>query len=163
MLHLQQLGSDPDCDGIVVLAGGSGAAGSFPLVVPVFGLEPEPVAGEHFLQLLAPGPGSLLYLRMHGRNAAQWWDHDASEDRYNYLYTAGELEPFAARVEEARRIAKKVYLFMNNHFEAKAVANAAMITDRLGLDVRGTYTEAFLDRYPDLRGRVTPAARQSLF
>ena len=52
---------------------------------------------------------------------------------------------------------------MNNHFEAKAVANAAMITDRLGLDVRGTYPDGFLERYPELRGRVTPASRQSLF
>ena len=32
-------------------------------------------------------------MRLHGRNAAQWWTHDKSEDRYNYLYSAAELEP----------------------------------------------------------------------
>lgn len=123
----------------------------------------EPKFKTSIRQDLRPAVGGVFYLRMHGRNAAQWWDHDASEDRYNYLYTSDELEPFAARIEEARRLAKKIYLYMNNHFEAKAVANAAMITDRLGLDVRGTYPDGFLERYPELRGRVTPASRQSLF
>ena len=29
----------------------------------------------------------------------QWWKHEKSEDRYNYLYSAGELEPFVAAVK----------------------------------------------------------------
>ena len=33
-------------------------------------------------------------MRLHGRNAEQWWKHDKSEDRYNYLYSADELKPF---------------------------------------------------------------------
>ena len=37
----------------------------------------------------------FYYMRLHGRNAAQWWRHDKSEDRYNYLYSAGELKEFA--------------------------------------------------------------------
>ena len=123
----------------------------------------EPKFGSSIRQDLRPNVERLFYVRMHGRNAAQWWTHEASEDRYNYLYSSDELEPFAARLEEARRLAKKIYLYMNNHFEAKAVANAAMITDRLGLEVRGTYTDEFLEKFPHLRGRVTAAARQSLF
>ena len=123
----------------------------------------EPKFSSSIRQDLRPNVEGLFYMRMHGRNAAQWWTHDASEDRYNYLYTSDELEPIAARIEEARRLAKKIYLYMNNHFEAKAVANAAMITDRLGHGIRGTYPDEFLDRYPALRGRATPTARQSLF
>ena len=123
----------------------------------------EPKFKSSIRQDLRANVEELFYLRMHGRNAAQWWDHAASEDRYNYLYSAEELDPIAARVEEARRIAKKVYLYMNNHFEAKAVANAAMITDRLGLEVRGTYPESFLEHFPALRGRVQTTGRQSLF
>ena len=41
------------------------------------------------------GGSELYYLRLHGRNAAQWWDHAESEDRYNYFYSPAELEPIA--------------------------------------------------------------------
>ena len=39
--------------------------------------------------------GAVAYVRLHGRNAARWWDHDDREDRYNYLYSPDELAPFA--------------------------------------------------------------------
>jgi len=65
-------------------------------------------------------------MRLHGRNAANWWEHEAAEDRYNYLYSAAELAPFAESSEVARRLVRKLYLYMNNHFEAKAVANAVI-------------------------------------
>jgi uncharacterized protein YecE (DUF72 family) len=95
----------------------------------------------------------LYYLRLHGRNAAQWWKHERSEDRYNYLYSASELEPFADAVEEAtKREVKKAYLYANNHFSAKSVANAAILKHQLGQDVPGEYPEEMVERYPDLKG-----------
>ena len=100
----------------------------------------------------------FAYLRLHGRNAAQWWDHDASEDRYNYLYTAEELEPFAEAAEATRPLVRKLYLYLNNHFEAKAVANAVMLKQRLGAPIAGEYAPAFVERYPALRGVVRVAA-----
>jgi uncharacterized protein YecE (DUF72 family) len=45
-------------------------------------------------------PSPLAYFRFHGRNAAQWWDHPHRDDRYNYLYSAGELEPYAGAARE---------------------------------------------------------------
>ena len=55
----------------------------------------------------------------------QWWDHAESEDRYNYLYSADELQPIAEKVRDvARRMVKKAYLYLNNHFSAQSVANA---------------------------------------
>jgi len=60
---------------------------------------------------------------LHGRNAAAWWDHDASEDRYNYLYAADELQPFAEAATSAADAGRRVLMYMNNHFSAKAVAN----------------------------------------
>ena len=66
-------------------------------------------------------------MRLHGRNAAQWWTHDAAEDRYNYLYSADELQPFAETAIAARALVKKVYLYANNHFSAKSVANAVAV------------------------------------
>jgi uncharacterized protein YecE (DUF72 family) len=94
------------------------------------------------------------YVRLHGRNAAQWWKHDATEDRYNYLYSADELQPFVEQAQDARRVVKKLYLYTNNHFEAKSVANAVMLKRSLGEPIPGTYPGAFVERYPELRGIV---------
>ena len=57
----------------------------------------------------APTCRSFYYLRLHGRNAAEWWKHEKSEDRYNYLYSADELKPFAEAAGEASRAVKKAY------------------------------------------------------
>jgi uncharacterized protein YecE (DUF72 family) len=112
----------------------------------------EPKFRSSIRQDLLPNVTSFYYLRLHGRNAAQWWDHEATEDRYNYLYSAGELEPFVGAATLARRLVRKLYLYMNNHFEAKSVANAVMLKHRLGEPITGTYPESFLEKYPDLRG-----------
>jgi uncharacterized protein YecE (DUF72 family) len=97
---------------------------------------------------------TFYYMRLHGRNAAQWWSHEKSEDRYNYLYSASELEPIVEEVEDASRDVKKTYLYANNHFSAKSVANAATIKHKLGQKLDGAYPEAFVERYPDLKGLV---------
>jgi uncharacterized protein YecE (DUF72 family) len=97
---------------------------------------------------------TFYYMRLHGRNADQWWSHEKSEDRYNYLYSASELEPIVGDVEEASRDVKKTYLYANNHFSAKSVANAATIKHKLGQKLDGAYPEAFVERYPDLKGLV---------
>ena len=44
---------------------------------------------------------------------------------------------------------------MNNHFAAKAVANAATLKHELGLPVPGVYRREMLARYPELEGVVT--------
>ena len=117
----------------------------------------EPKFRSSIRQDLLPNVTSFYYLRLHGRNAAQWWEHGTTEDRYNYLYSIEELEPFAGAATLARRLVKKLYLYMNNHFEAKSVANAVMLKHRLGEPIAGTYPETFLEKYPDLRGIVTTA------
>ena len=99
-------------------------------------------------------PSRPAYLRLHGRNAANWWTHEQSEDRYNYLYSREELKPFAQTAVEAAKSGRKVFVYMNNHFSAKAVANAAILKADLGLPVPGDYPEAMVDRYPELAGLV---------
>ncbi|NQW02478.1 MAG: DUF72 domain-containing protein [Acidobacteria bacterium] len=98
---------------------------------------------------------AALYLRLHGRNAAAWWNHAAAEDRYNYLYSPTELMPFSAAAREASQAGRPVMAFMNNHFSAKAVANAAILKSQLGQSVPGDYERSMVDRYPDLTGVVT--------
>lgn len=101
-----------------------------------------------------PNVKSFYYMRLHGRNAEQWWRHDKSEDRYNYLYSESELREFVETADAARRLVRNVYVYTNNHFSAKSVANAAMIKKQLGEPVEGEYPAEFLARYPELRATV---------
>jgi uncharacterized protein YecE (DUF72 family) len=119
----------------------------------------EPKFRSSIRQPLAPNVRGFHYVRLHGRNAAQWWKHDSSEDRYNYLYSSDELQPFVDQAQDARRLVKKLYLYTNNHFEAKSVANAVMLKRSLGEPVPGTYPESFVERYPELRDAVETAER----
>jgi uncharacterized protein YecE (DUF72 family) len=114
----------------------------------------EPKFKTSIRQDFRPNVTSFYYLRLHGRNAAQWWTHEKSEDRYNYLYSAAELEPFAEAAGEAARAVKKAYMYANNHFSAKAVATAAILKHQLGQPLPGEYPEEFVERYPDLKGLV---------
>ena len=104
------------------------------------------------------GDAPIAYVRLHGRNAATWWEHATADDRYNYLYTRDELRPFAetARAAAAR---KRVLMYMNNHFSAKAVANAAVLKHDLGQLLPGEYPEEMVRRYPELDGIVTTERR----
>ncbi len=70
------------------------------------------------------------YVRVHGRNYKDWFREKAGRDaRYDYLYTAEELEPWARRTKAIAELPRveDVYVVTNNHFEGKAVANAAML------------------------------------
>jgi uncharacterized protein YecE (DUF72 family) len=122
----------------------------------------EPKFRFSIRQNLLPNVRTFYYLRLHGRNAAQWWKHDNSEDRYNYFYSAGELQPFAEAAKEASREVKKAYLYANNHFSAKSVANAAILKHELGQPLPGEYPEEFVERYPDLKGLVRVLGEESL-
>ena len=101
-----------------------------------------------------PNVKGSYYVRLHGRNAAQWWTHDKAEDRYNYLYTSDELTEFTDTADAARRLVKKAYLYTNNHFSAKSVANAAMIKQQLGEPIDGEYPPEFVAQFPALAGVV---------
>jgi uncharacterized protein YecE (DUF72 family) len=114
----------------------------------------EPKFKTSIRQNLRANVKTIYYLRLHGRNAAQWWKHDKSEDRYNYLYSGEELEPLVEAVAATARDVKKAYLYANNHFSAKSVANAATIKAKLGQELGGEYPESFVQRYPDLKGLV---------
>jgi uncharacterized protein YecE (DUF72 family) len=74
----------------------------------------------------------LVYIRLHGRNKADWWEHEKSEDRYNYLYSAEEIQPIADYAKEEDALEKRVLVYFNNHFSAKSVANADILKNQLG-------------------------------
>ena len=121
----------------------------------------EPKFKLSIRQNYLPNITSFYYMRLHGRNAAQWWKHDKSEDRYNYLYSARELEEFSDVAGAARRLVKKSYLYANNHHSSKSVVNALMLKAQLGEPIEGEYPPEIIEKYPELEALIDPGRRTS--
>jgi uncharacterized protein YecE (DUF72 family) len=122
----------------------------------------EPKFPSSIRQDLQGPAAELYYLRLHGRNAKEWWDHAESEDRYNYFYSAEELQPIANKVRDVRAMVKKAYLFLNNHFSAQSVANAVTLKKMLDEPITGRMPPEFVERFPDLAGIVSTLPRARL-
>jgi uncharacterized protein YecE (DUF72 family) len=122
----------------------------------------EPKFSSSIRQDFTPNTPTLMYVRLHGRNAAQWWEHDESEDRYNYVYSEAELKPIVQKVRAARTAVRKLYLFLNNHFSASAVADAAMVRHMLDEPVTEPMPAELVDRFPMLEGKVATLPRARL-
>jgi uncharacterized protein YecE (DUF72 family) len=73
--------------------------------------------------------GETAYVRLHGRNARDWWG--GGGDRYNYLYSRPELEEWADIVRTLANEAKQTYVFFNNCHAGHAVVNARMMEELL--------------------------------
>jgi uncharacterized protein YecE (DUF72 family) len=126
----------------------------------------EPKFQFSIRQNYLPNVKSFYYMRLHGRNAKQWWHHDATEDRYNYLYTGKELQEFADIAGAAKALVRKSYLYTNNHFASKSVVNALMLKAQLGEPIEGDYPPELIERYPDIadlasQGRLKAASTSS--
>ena len=68
------------------------------------------------------------YVRLHGRNYQDWFRDKAGRDeRYNYLYSLDELDPWITRIKEVAKSARETYVITNNHFRGQAVVNAVEI------------------------------------
>ncbi|HEY8486146.1 MAG TPA: DUF72 domain-containing protein [Limnochordales bacterium] len=77
--------------------------------------------------------GPVGYVRFHGRNAAKWWRHEQPYERYDYLYSESELREWVPRIRELAEQTRDTFVAMNNHYQAKAVINARMLQQLLGL------------------------------
>lgn len=74
----------------------------------------------------APG-----YVRFHGRNAAKWWKHQEAYERYDYRYSAEELESWIPSLRQLETEVGTVLVAMNNHYQGSAPLNAKMLTGLL--------------------------------
>ncbi|HET8625757.1 MAG TPA: DUF72 domain-containing protein [Gemmatimonadales bacterium] len=80
----------------------------------------------------AAATSGVGYVRIHGRNYADWFRKDARpEQRYDYLYTAEELEPWVDRIHAVADATDEVYVITNNHYRGKGIANAVMLQAQL--------------------------------
>jgi uncharacterized protein YecE (DUF72 family) len=74
------------------------------------------------------------YVRLHGRNYKQWFSDKADvRERYDYLYSPQELDPWIERIKTVAAQAQDSYVVTNNHNLGKAVLNARDIEVLLGM------------------------------
>ncbi len=65
------------------------------------------------------------YVRLHGRNYQNWFRAEANVvERYDYLYSRDELEPWVERIKQVADKAKQTYVITNNHARGQSLVNA---------------------------------------
>ena len=107
---------------------------------------------------LATGP--IAYYRFHGRNREAWFDRDAGRDeRYDYLYSEDELEPWARDIETMANDANRIFVMSNNHYRGQAAVNALQLKARLA-GTRVPAPESLVSAYPVLQSIVAPTPGQ---
>ncbi len=92
---------------------------------PIIGRSLEP-SGE----ITSP----IGYVRLHGRRYDTWFSDDPEvppHERYNYLYSAKELAPWADRIKSVAEQTRKTFVITNNHYLGKAVVNALELISML--------------------------------
>ena len=106
------------------------------------------------------------YVRLHGRNYQDWFREKAPrDDRYNYLYSIDELDPWIARIKEIAAKTKESYVITNNHFRGQAVVNALEMKATLE-ERKVVAPEPLFSVYPALEDSAIPdsdAAEPRLF
>jgi uncharacterized protein YecE (DUF72 family) len=96
------------------------------------------------------------YIRMHGRNYQDWFREKAGRDeRYNYLYTLDELDPWLSRIKEIAKHTRETYVITNNHFRGQAVVNAVEIKAALE-EHRVPAPEPLFEHYERLSESAVP-------
>lgn len=96
------------------------------------------------------------YVRLHGRNYQNWFREKAPRDeRYNYLYSLDELDPWLVRIQEVAKNTRETYVITNNHFRGQAVVNAIEIKAALEEEPVPA-PEPLFDTYPRLADSAVP-------
>jgi uncharacterized protein YecE (DUF72 family) len=92
----------------------------------------EPKFKDSIQQDFSPTDVPFFYLRLHGRNAKNWWRHAHRDDRYDYDYSEDELRPLAEAIGAASGQRKRAYAYANNHANARAISTAAKLRQLVG-------------------------------
>jgi len=111
----------------------------------------QPVIGRS-LEPSAESTSSVGYVRLHGRRYDTWFTDDPASpahERYNYLYSAEELDPWVSRIRNIAKHSPNTFVVTNNHFQGKAVVNALQLISILkGSKVK--VPEPLRQHYPEL-------------
>jgi uncharacterized protein YecE (DUF72 family) len=107
----------------------------------------------HCLPPTAHATTEVGYFRVHGRNAKNWFlEKQATPGgRYDYLYSAMELDELLAHITKITARTKKTFVIFNNHKDGKAFANALQLKARLSPAATLLAPVALRERFPALR------------
>jgi uncharacterized protein YecE (DUF72 family) len=76
---------------------------------------------------------ALAYIRLHGRNAETWYRGGGGGTRYDYDYSAAELEEWAGITTDLARQAREVHVLFNNNARGAGTRNAQELRELLGI------------------------------
>jgi uncharacterized protein YecE (DUF72 family) len=108
----------------------------------------------------------IAYVRLHGRNAANWFVREGTRRetpaargtgsaRYDYFYSMKELQPWVERIRRLAGSAEEVFVIANNHYRGKAPANALMLKKALS-GRRVLAPAGLIAAYPELAEAADP-------
>jgi uncharacterized protein YecE (DUF72 family) len=125
----------------------------------------QPIIGRS-LEPSTAATGPVGYVRLHGRRYDTWFTDDpevAPHERYNYLYSNEELQPWAARIQKVSKQAGTVFVITNNHYQGKGVVNALQLINILTKS-KVNVPEPLRQHFPQLDAiATTRAAEPTLF
>ena len=125
----------------------------------------------HCVPPTAHATADVGYFRLHGRNARNWFRdklasnssrQDAYGGRYDYLYSAVELDDLLTHIAKIASRTKKTFAVFNNHKDAKAFSNALQLKARLAPAVAVRAPVALRERYPAIRACTVPDGDEQL-
>jgi uncharacterized protein YecE (DUF72 family) len=94
------------------------------------------------------------YVRLHGRNYQNWFREEADVvERYDYLYTRDELEPWVERIKQVSDKAQQTFVIANNHARGQSLVNAFEVMALLE-EERMPGPAKLIESYPRLRESV---------
>jgi uncharacterized protein YecE (DUF72 family) len=109
---------------------------------------------------------TIAYVRLHGRRYDTWFSDDPeipAHERYNYLYSAAELAPWASRIKTVAEQARNTFVITNNHYLGKAVVNALELISMLKSS-KVQVPDPLRLRYPELEAiAANPVEAPTLF
>jgi uncharacterized protein YecE (DUF72 family) len=70
-----------------------------------------------------------VYLRLHGRNKATWWEGKSAAERHDYLYSESELRPFLLEVAARAEALEQAWFIFLNTTKGHALKNLAMLRE----------------------------------
>ncbi len=118
----------------------------------------------HCLPPTAHATTEIGYFRVHGRNAKNWFQEkqDVYGGRYDYLYSAVELDELLAQITKITAQTKKTFVVFNNHKDGKAFANSLQLKARLAPSEVVRAPVSLRERFPDLRACTAPDGAEQL-
>lgn len=125
----------------------------------------QPLIG-HSLAATSAATSGTGYIRLHGRRYDTWFTDDPKVpafERYNYLYSMAELEPWAGRAQTVSQMATRTFVIANNHYLGKGVVNALQFISLLK-NAKVRVPDSLRGPYPELESIASsPPATRSLF